>query len=87
MTSLKGGEQRDLVGIAFKKPKPTGLCRIAAVRRKISVKMCVAAKSKHLYVCEQNLLRNRSFGNNSTSSNTESLQKKKTNKIVQDRRS
>jgi hypothetical protein len=38
---LKGGEQRDTAGTAFKKAKPTRLCSIAGVRRKISVKMCI----------------------------------------------
>jgi hypothetical protein len=51
--SLKGGEERDTVGKAFKKTKPTKLCSIAGVRRKISVKMCIPAKSKHLYSSEE----------------------------------
>jgi hypothetical protein len=49
MMSLKGGEEGYSVGNAFKKTKPTRLCSVAGVRRKISVKMCIPAKSKHLY--------------------------------------
>jgi len=50
MMSLKaGGGQWSTVVKAFNKTKPTRLCSIAGVRRKISVKMCIPAKSKHLY--------------------------------------
>jgi hypothetical protein len=53
MMSLKGVEQRDTVGEAFRKTKPTRLCSIAGVRRKISIKMCIPAKSKHLYSSDE----------------------------------